>query len=81
MKVLLSALVFIAATVLAGATASAIPITFEASLSGANENPVTPSNGTGTAFVTIDSTLNMMRVQVTFSGLTGTTTASHIHLL
>jgi hypothetical protein len=79
MKVLLSALVFIAATVLAGATASAIPITFEASLSGANENLPTPSAGTGTAFVIIDPTLNTMRVEVTFSGLTGTTTASHIH--
>jgi hypothetical protein len=79
MKLLLSGLVFVAAVVLAGSTASAIPITFEANLSGANENPATPSAGTGIAFVTIDPALNTMRVEVTFSGLTGITTASHIH--
>jgi len=76
---LLPALAFGAVTVLATSTASAIPITFEANLSGANENPATGSAGTGTTFVTIDEALNTMRVQVTFSGLTGNTTASHIH--
>jgi hypothetical protein len=37
------------------------------------------STGTGVAIVTIDSVLDTMRVQVTFSGLTSGTTASHIH--
>lgn len=79
MKSLFPALVFAAAIMLVGGTASATPITFEADLIGANENPATPSAGTGTAFVTIDEALNTMRVQVAFSGLSGTTTASHIH--
>lgn len=35
--------------------------------------------GTGTVFVTLDQTLNTMRVQASFSGLVGTTMASHIH--
>jgi len=50
---------------------------YYASLSGAIEVPVNNSAGTGKAVVTIDG--NFMRVQVTFSGLTGNTTASHIH--
>lgn len=47
------------------------------SLSGANEAPPNLSPGTGNATVTITGT--MMRVQASFSGLTGTTTAAHIH--
>src|SRR5207253_1744996 len=35
--------------------------------------------GTGSATVIIDTVTNLMSVDVTFSGLTGTTTASHIH--
>src|SRR5215203_2212539 len=46
-------------------------------LTGPNEVPVNNSPGTGIASVTI--TGNLMRVQVSFSGLTGNTTASHIH--
>ena len=52
---------------------------YTANLSGAAESPVNTSPGTGFATVTIDSVLNTMRVQVTFSGLSGTTTASHLH--
>src|SRR5437763_8663574 len=52
---------------------------FVAHLLGANENPATPSTGTGTAIVILDPTANTMNVNVTFSGLTGGTTASHIH--
>jgi hypothetical protein len=37
-----------------------------------------PSAGTGNTLVTFDSDVFTMRVQATFSGLTGTTTASHI---
>ena len=50
-----------------------------ASLSGPNESPPNTSLGTGFAHVHFDNVTNMMRVQVTFGGLTGTTTASHIH--
>ena len=50
---------------------------YYATLSGAIEVPVNNSAGTGKAVITI--TGNLMTVHVTFSGLTGTTTASHIH--
>jgi hypothetical protein len=66
---------------LLAAAQSAYPatITFFGALSGANENPATGSPGTGTALVTFDSTTQMLGVDVTFSGLEGPTTASHIH--
>ena len=80
MKSLLSALFVAAAAMFAGPTAQAIPLTFEADLNSANENnPLNHSTGTGTAFVILDPALNSMRVEISFSGLTGTTTASHIH--
>ncbi|HET7898025.1 MAG TPA: CHRD domain-containing protein, partial [Flavisolibacter sp.] len=46
-------------------------------LSGPNEQPPNASPGTGMARVTLSGT--MMRVEVQFSGLLGTTVASHIH--
>jgi len=80
MKSLLSALFVAAAAMFAGPTAHAIPLTFEADLNSANENnPINYSTGTVTAFVILDPALNSMRVEISFSGLTGTTTASHIH--
>ena len=51
--------------------------TYYATLSGPAESPPNNSAGTGKGLVTI--TGNLMRVQVVFSGLTGNTTASHIH--
>ena len=59
--------------------AHAIPITFEANLTQALEVPPTGSPGTGSATVVLDTTANTMHVEVTFSGLTSGTTASHIH--
>lgn len=53
--------------------------TYTVFLSGPNESPPNASPGTGTGVVTLDPIANTMRVQVTFSGLIGTTTASHIH--
>jgi hypothetical protein len=65
---------------LAGAVpAAAATITYSAILSGQNEVPANASAGTGTALVTYDSTLHTLSVVVNFSGLTGMTTASHIH--
>ena len=52
---------------------------YTASLSGANENPATPSAGTGSTTVTLDTTTHQLGVVVSFSGLTSGTTASHIH--
>ena len=60
-------------------SACAVQIIYQAPLSGANEFPINASPGVGTAKITIDTDLSTMRVEATFSGLTGTTTASHIH--
>jgi len=53
--------------------------TFAAYLNGASEAPPNGSPGTGTAIVTLDQTLNTMRVQVLFFGLTVPNTNAHIH--
>ena len=59
--------------------ASASQIPYEAFLTGPAEFPPNASPATGFAVVTIDTTALTMRVQTSFSGLLGTTTASHIH--
>jgi CHRD domain/PEP-CTERM motif len=61
-----------------GTAASAGVITYSAVL-GDFESPPTGSPGTGLASITVDSVLNTMLVNVTFSGLTSGVTASHIH--
>jgi hypothetical protein len=69
-----------AALALAGSVpATASIIVYNAALSSANENPPTGTGGTGFAIVTIDSILNTMEVNVTFSGLSSPNTAAHIH--
>ena len=80
MKNLLAATAF-AAILTAGIVqiASAAPMSFDAVLAGTNEFPVNASPGTGFALVTIDPVANTLAVNVTFSGLLGNTTASHIH--
>ncbi len=57
----------------------AVPIIYTASLTGPGESPPNTSTGTGFAQVDFDIAAQTMRVQVTFSGLTTGTTASHIH--
>ncbi len=57
----------------------ASPVTFTAVLNGATESPANASPGIGSATITFDEDTDMMRVQATFSGLLGITTASHIH--
>ena len=59
----------------------AAPIIFTASLDGASENPpnAVDSLGTGLATVTYDDSVSTLRVQIGFTGLTGFTTAAHIH--
>ena len=52
---------------------------FTTFLSGANENPPNASPGTGNATLTLNLTLHTFQLVVNFTGLTGTTTASHIH--
>lgn len=60
-------------------TASAAVLTYDVNLSGPGENPPNASPGVGFAIVTIDTLAQTMEVNVSFSGLLGTTTASHIH--
>jgi len=52
---------------------------YTANLNGGNENPATPSAGTGSTTVALDTTTHTLQVIVSFSGLTSGTTASHIH--
>jgi hypothetical protein len=60
---------------------TAAPITFFTSLSGPAEEPPNASLGTGFSVVTIDPVAHTLAVSVTFGGLTGITTASHIHVI
>lgn len=60
-------------------TAHAAVIAYDVVLDGPSEFPPNVSPGTGTATVEVDAVAHTMRVQVTFTGLVGTTTASHIH--
>jgi CHRD domain len=56
------------------------PITYDVIMNGPSESPANASPGTGFAVIVIDSTANTLNIiSDTFSGLVGTTTASHIH--
>ncbi|MEP7015067.1 MAG: CHRD domain-containing protein [Verrucomicrobiota bacterium] len=66
-----------AAVVLATATAQAQIYT--ANLSGPAESPPNASPGTGFAQVTLSLATHQLTVHVDFTGLSSTTTASHIH--
>jgi hypothetical protein len=60
-------------------SANATTLNFIANLTGPNESPTNLSPGTGFANIHFNTVTNLMQVQVSFTGLTGTTTASHIH--
>lgn len=74
-------ILFTAGIFAAIATAPAIAheSVYMASLNGPSEAPPNNSPALGSVTVTIDSDLVTMRVQESFSGLTGNTTAAHIH--
>jgi hypothetical protein len=55
------------------------PIIYRAVLTGPNEAPPNASPAIGAAEVQLDLDAHTMRVITSFSGLLGTTTASHIH--
>jgi hypothetical protein len=73
----LAALFAIALMAWLTAPSPAAIITYTTHMDGPTEG--TPSNGTGDSTVTYDNSLHTMRVQANFTGLTGDTTASHIH--
>lgn len=58
---------------------SASPVSFTAVLNGSSEQPANGSPGVGFATVIFDIDAHTMQVSANFSGLVGTTTASHIH--
>ena len=64
---------------LAAANLQATILQYEAILDGPSESPANASPGTGLGFVNYDDVAHTLSVNVTFSGLTGATTASHIH--
>jgi hypothetical protein len=63
----------------AAAPAAAHTLVYTASLSGANENPVNGSLGTGFFTITFDLDLVNMTVDGSFAGLGSGATAAHIH--
>lgn len=69
----------VAAMLLLCAVAQAAPITYTAHLTGSTESPPNASPGTGSATVVLDVVAHTLSIDVVFSGLLGTTTASHIH--
>ena len=79
-RYLVGAILLAAALVVMPASmAQASPITYTAILSGLAEDPPNASPGTGFATVVFDAVAHTMDINVWFSGLTGLTTASHIH--
>lgn len=52
---------------------------FEATLSPSQEVPATASSGTGSAEVQFNENTNKVSWKVTYSGLSGSATAGHIH--
>jgi CHRD domain/PEP-CTERM motif len=74
-----SSIAAFALTLLCSPASQAVPIMFGVSLDGASESPANASLGTGTATVTFDLAAHLLSINVSFSGLSGTTTASHIH--
>jgi hypothetical protein len=60
-------------------TAKATVFDYNAILNGPSESPPNASPGTGFADVKYDNVLHTLYIDLSFSGLTGPTTASHIH--
>jgi len=67
------------AVLMLSAVAKADQLVFTTTLTGAQEVPPTGSPGIGSALVTLDTTTNLLTVNVAFAGLGSPTIASHIH--
>jgi hypothetical protein len=52
---------------------------YAVTLNGANESPANASTGVGAAIVNYNDTTHTLQLAVSFTGLSGTVTASHIH--
>jgi len=71
--------VMAAAALFAATSAHAAPINYVTSLSGPNESPPNASPGTGSATLVVDTATHLWTLHVDFTGLLGTTSASHTH--
>lgn len=69
----------LAAIVLSMCSLAAQAASYAGILTGPNESPANASPGLGAAVVTFDTSSHTLVVNVAFAGLTGETTASHIH--
>jgi len=76
MKLRPKSLLIILAMCASGASQAAI---YTTQLTGSNEAPPNASPGTGSATVNFDLTAHILNIDMSFSGLTAGTTASHIH--
>jgi len=79
MKPSLPSVVLAAALLVAAPLAQTTLIHFHFNLSGANEVPPNASLGTGVVDLDLDTTAQTLAGNIVFSGLTGITTAAHIH--
>jgi hypothetical protein len=61
------------------AVATAQDFSAKAGLTGDQESPIVDTTGTGTGSADFDPATNMLSVNMSWSGLMGTTTDSHIH--
>jgi hypothetical protein len=75
----ITALTIATSVMLPAPVSYAVPITFVANLTGANEVPPVASPGTGLATVVLDPTAQTIQINATFSGLTSNDVAAHIH--
>ncbi len=69
----------LAGLLLMAAPVQADLIQFQASLSGPAEDPPNSSPATGWTLVSYDDVTHTLHVEASFAGLTGATTAAHIH--
>jgi CHRD domain len=60
-------------------TVQAIPVVYTFSLSGSNEAPPNASLGTGSGLVIFDTQAHRMWINLSFSGLLGTSTVARLH--
>ena len=79
MKKTLNLIGLVLAVLMLSAVAKADQLVFTTTLTGAQEVPPTGSPGIGSALVTLDTTTNLLTVNVSFAGLGSPTIASHIH--
>lgn len=70
---------FVFVILLASNLAQAASYSYEAILAGSFENPSNLSPGTGTGTFVYDSLAHTLAMDIDFSGLTGSTTAAHLH--